>query len=123
MNHLTPETLALLRQSPLFSNLGPDEEMCLRDGEEVMFDAGSILMRVDDKVAHFAALVEGEIRISRRYGEHEVLLATISPGQFFREILLLLEIPSVVQAVPTRASRIVRFDRTAVFRMLRTFHP
>jgi signal transduction histidine kinase len=123
MNQLAPATLELLRQSPLFSNLGPDEELCLRDGEEVALKAGSILVRVDDKVEHFMVLIEGEIRILRRYGDQEVLFATITPGQFFGEILLLLEIPSVVQTVATRDSRIVRFDRAAFFRMLRTCQP
>ena len=120
MSELSSDTLALLRQNPLFSNLGPDEAECLRGGEEVTIEAGTYLMRTGEKSEHFAVLLEGEVRIARRYGDQEVLLATILPGQFFGEILVLLEIPAVAQAVATKPTRLVRFDRPAFFRILRT---
>ncbi len=123
MSQLSPATLELLRQSPLFANLGPDEEMCLRDGVEVTLESGSVLARVGEKVSDFIVLLEGEVRIAKRYGEQEVLLATILPGQFFGEILILLEMPAVAQATVTKRSRLVRFDRDAFFRMLRTCQP
>ncbi len=120
MSELSPATLAQLRQTPLFANLGPDEESCLRDGEELALASGHVLVHVGEKVEHFMMLLEGEIRIARRYGDQEVLLATILPGQFFGEIFVLLEMPAVAQATVTKPSRLVRFNRAAFFRMLRT---
>jgi signal transduction histidine kinase len=123
MSQLSPATLELLRQSPLFANLGPDEEACLRDGEEVTLESESVLASEGEKVNHFVVLLEGEVRIAKHYGEQDVLLATVLPGQFFGEILLLLDMPSVAQVTATKRSRIVRFDRDAFFRLLRSCEP
>lgn len=91
MANLSTETLALLRQSPLFSNLGSDEEICFQHGEEVALAAGTTVFGADTILELFTVVIEGEIRISRRDGDKEVLLVAVLPGQFFGEIMLLLE--------------------------------
>jgi signal transduction histidine kinase len=120
MSELSSNTLALLRQTELFANLGPNEDTCLRDGEEMVLEQNHVLVRVGDFVNHFMVLLEGEIRISRLYGNQDVLLGTIEPGQFLGEILLLLETPAEVQVVATKPSRLVTFHRDGFFRMMRT---
>ncbi len=120
---LSPVALAGIRACSVFADLGEQETLCLEDAVEREVPQGTFLAREGAHEPEFAVLVEGEVRILRRYGDQEVLLATIGPGGFFGEILLLLDLPSAADVVAVKPTRLVIFDRPAFFKLLRTCEP
>ena len=88
-------TLRELQAIPLFSTLSADRMGCLGPGEIIQFEAGKIIANEGDPLDSFYVVLEGEMRISRNYGNQAILMGVAKPGSFIGEVPLLLDSPIV----------------------------
>lgn len=108
-----------LRRQPLFAGVTDEESGCLEGGEEVYLQPDEILAREGDPGEYFFVILEGEVRVSKRYGQQAIAMATHTAGKFFGEVPLLLEIPFFVDAHVLKASRLLRFRKDTFWAMMR----
>src|SRR5215471_9433374 len=102
---MDPALVETIRQTPLFAGLKEDQLDCIRYGEVIEVAPGTTLVEENAPAEYFFLNLEGEIRISRRYDNQEILLGVSKPGMFMGEIPLLLDAPwhAVVRvSKPTR---------------------
>ncbi|MBW4446398.1 MAG: cyclic nucleotide-binding domain-containing protein [Spirirestis rafaelensis WJT71-NPBG6] len=80
-----------LRQVPTFKKL-PEQRLqwLLEQITEVWLEPGEIHRQEGDPVDHVFVLLEGEIRISQKVGNQEVLLVTFKPKTLFGELPVLM---------------------------------
>lgn len=81
--------LELLRQIPLFKHLSEEQLKCIPKGTEVWLNPGETLFQQGTPPEYFYILFEGAVRISRKVGNQELVLATYDTGMFFGEVPLL----------------------------------
>jgi signal transduction histidine kinase len=65
-------------------------------------------------------MLEGELRVTKFFGEQEIFLATRVPGGFFGEIQILLGVPHSVLIRVVADSRLFRLPRAGFWDLLRT---
>ena len=111
-----------IRQTPLFASLKDDQLDCIRCGELIDVPAGTTLVQEDEPAGFFFLNLEGEIRVSRRYDNQEVLLGVSRPGMFLGEIPLLLDAPWHAVVRVSKPTRLFRLDRENFWRMISTCH-
>jgi signal transduction histidine kinase len=109
-----------LRKLPLFAALGPDESSCLEFGEEISVAAGDFIAREGDPSSYFYVILEGEIRVSKSYGNQEVVMAVHTVGKFFGEVSLLLEMPYFIDGQARTACRLLRYSKDQFWTLMRT---
>ena len=80
-----------LREVPLFAQL-PEERLLLllKQGKEVWREAGEIHRREGDPADSVFVLLEGQIRITQKVGNQEILLATYESKTLFGELPVLM---------------------------------
>jgi CRP-like cAMP-binding protein len=80
-----------LRQVPLFTEL-PEANLdwLCEQGTEVWRQAGEIHRAEGDPADHVFVLLEGEVRITQKVGEQEIVLATYEPQTLFGELPVLM---------------------------------
>jgi len=100
-----------LQKLPLFAGLSPEESSCLEQGEEMAVTAGEIIAKEGDPAIYFYVIVEGEIRVSKTYGNQKVVMAVHSAGKFFGEVSLLLDMPYFVDAQARTPCRLLRYSK------------
>ena len=120
--NMDPTLVQTIRQTPLFARLKDDQLDCIRCGEVIELAAGSTLVQENAPAEFFFANLEGEIRISRRYDNQEVLLAVNKPGMFMGEIPLLLDAPWHALVRVSKPTRLFRLSQENFWRMLSTCH-
>ena len=69
-----------LQKLPLFAGLSPEESGCLQQGEEIAVAAGEIIAGEGDPAIYFYVILEGEIRVSKTYGNQKVVMAVDTAG-------------------------------------------
>lgn len=109
-----------LRRLPLFANLSGEQSHCIDEGREVKLAIGETFVREGDISEKFSVLLEGELRITRKYGNQEILMATHNPGMFSGEISLLLDLPALASVRAMRPSRLVVFSKESFWKLLST---
>ena len=122
-----PQTHAVSNRSfatvfdvPLFAQLNEPQRECLSMGTEVRFARGEIVLRQGDPSNFFCVMLEGELRVTKFFGEQEIFLATRVPGEFVGEIPILLDIPNSVLIRAVADSRLFRLPRAGFLDLLRT---
>jgi len=115
-----PTLLQSVRQTPLFSELRDDQLDCVRYGEVIEVSLGTILVEANAPAQFFFLNLEGEVRISRRYDDQEVLLGVNRPGMFIGESPLLLDAPWHAMVRVSKPSRLFRLDEENFWLMLGT---
>ena len=110
--------LQTLRQTSLFANLKDDQLDCIQCGEVIEVPAGGVLVEANAPAEYFFLNLEGEVRISRKYDQQEVLLAINKPGMFMGEIPLLLDAPWHAMVRVSKPSRFFRVSQANFWRML-----
>ena len=105
---------------PLFAQLNESQRECLSTGTEVRFARGEIVLRQGDPPNFFHVMLEGELRVTKFFGEQEIIFATRVPGEFFGEILILLDVPNFVLYRAVADSRLFRLPRAGFWDLLRT---
>ena len=81
---------------PLFAQLDDSQRACFSTGTEIRLKAGETLIRDGDPADVFFVMLEGELRVTEFYGDQEIFLAEVIPGEFFSEIEILLDVPHSV---------------------------
>jgi signal transduction histidine kinase len=80
-----------LRQVPLFSKLSDKQLQWLLDqGVEVWREPGEIHRHEGDPADHVFVLLEGQVRITQKVGNQEILLAMYEPKTLFGELPVLM---------------------------------
>ena len=120
--NLDDRLVQTIRQTPLFAGLKDDQLDCIRCGELIEVQPGTMLVEANAPAEFFFLNLEGEIRISRRYDNQEVLLAVNKPGMFMGEIPLLLNAPWHATVRVSKPSRLFRLNQENFWRMLSTCH-
>ncbi len=80
-----------LRQVPLFTEL-PDSRLdwLIEQGAEVHLQPGELHRKEGDRADHVFILLEGEVRITQKVGNQEILLVTYQATTLFGELPVLL---------------------------------
>jgi signal transduction histidine kinase len=68
---------------PLFAQLDDAQRECLSRGTEVRFARGEIILRDGDPADAFFVMLEGQLRVTKYYGDQEILFGEGIPGVFF----------------------------------------
>ena len=110
--------LQTIRKMPPFEGLKDDQLDCIRYGEVIEVSAGTVLVETDAPAEYFFLNLEGEVRISRRYDDQEVLLGVNKPGMFMGEIPLLLDAPWHAVVRVSKPTRLFRLDQENFWRMI-----
>ena len=104
---------------PLFAQLDDSQRACFSTGTEVRLKAGETLIRGGDPAEAFYIMLEGELRVTKFYGDQEIFLAESIPGDSFGEIELLIERPHSVLIRAVANSRLFRLPRAEFWDLLR----
>src|SRR6266850_5689488 len=113
-------TLRALQTVPLFSTLSDGQLGCLAPGEIVEVEAGQVLASEGNPIDSFYVLLEGEMRISRNYGNQTILMGLAKPGTFLGEVPLLLDSPIVATVRSLKPCRLFRLRKDDFWKMLST---
>ena len=105
---------------PLFAQLNDSQRECLSTGTEVRFETGETIIRDGDPANFFYVMLEGELRVTKFFGDQEIFLGTLVPGEFFGEIEILLDVPHSVLVRAVADSRLFRLPRAGFWDLLRT---
>jgi signal transduction histidine kinase len=106
---------AQLQQVPVFSGATEDDLRCLGEVELIHADAGADLSDIGQTHRGFWILLSGELRLQKRKEDGDLLLiGTISPGETFGEIPLLMGKSSEAVITVLKASTAV-FLREELF--------
>ena len=106
---------AQLQQVPVFNGATEDDLRCLGEVELIHADAGADLSDISQTHRGFWILLSGELRLQKRKEDGELLLiGTISPGETFGEIPLLMGKSSEAVVTVLKASTVV-FLREELF--------
>lgn len=103
---------------PLFAGIPDDKLTSLEAGSIIEVPIGTTLSVEGEPSLFFYALMEGEVRITRTYDRQTVLMRVSKPGNYFGEILLLLNIPALATVRITKASRLFRLDEAGFWQMM-----
>ena len=104
---------------PLFAQLNNSQRACLSTGTEIGLRAGETLIRDGDPADFFYVMLEGELRTTKYYGDQEIFLGEVVPGEFFGEIEILLDIPNWVLCRAVAESRLFCLPRARLWDLLR----
>ena len=104
---------------PLFAQLDDSQRACFSTGTEIRLKAGETLIRDGDPADFFYVMLEGELRVTKYYGDQEIFLGEVIPGEFFGEIEILLDIPNWVLIRAVADSRLFRLPRAEFWDLLR----
>jgi signal transduction histidine kinase len=109
----------LLRKVPLFASLKDEDRVCIEETEEWRLSEGELLVKAGEPAEHFFVLLEGEISVSKKHGDQEIVVARYRPGAFFGEVPLLLGVPYILTARAESDSRFIVFAEEGFWRLLR----
>ena len=112
-------SFATIFDIPLFAQLDAAQRECFSKGTEIRLKAGETLIRGGDPANFFYVMLEGELRVTKYYGDQEIFLGELIPGEFFTEIEILLEIPHSVIIRAVADSRLFRLPRAGFWDLLR----
>ncbi|HEY5770910.1 MAG TPA: cyclic nucleotide-binding domain-containing protein, partial [Terrimicrobium sp.] len=104
---------------PFFAQLDDAQRACFATGAEIRLAAGETFLRDGDPADAFHVMLEGELRATKYYGDQEILLGEVVPGEFFGEIEILLDIQNWVHIKAATDSRLFRLPRTGFWDLLR----
>ena len=113
-----------LKTFPLLAGLSDEEFAAVEQRIKTQhYHKGDIIIKKGEPSRHLLFLLEGEVDIIDFDAEGgEVWIATITPGQFFGELALILNEPRSADAVATQASTVARLPREYALSLL-TEHP
>ena len=110
---------AELQKLPLFAGLSSEESTCLEQGEEITVAAGELVAKEGDPVVYFYVILEGEIRVTKTYGNQKVVMAVHTAGKFFGEVSILLDMPYFVDGQARTRCRLLRYSKDQFWSLMR----
>ena len=108
---------------PLFAQLDDSQRACLSTGTEIRPKAGETFLQDGDPSDAFYVMLEGELRVTKYYGDQEIFLGEVVPGEFFGEIEILLDVPNWAIIRVVADSRLFRLPRAGLWDLLRSSPP
>jgi signal transduction histidine kinase len=108
-----------LRGVPLFANVEDEESVCIEQAEEWRLPAGEVFVGERDPLEKFFLLLEGEVSLTKKYGDQQIVVSRYRPGTFFGEVPLLLGVPSILTARAESDCRLIVFPEAGFWRLLR----
>src|SRR5919112_5064002 len=103
-----------LRRVPLLADLSEEDlERLYEMAETVSVPAGQLVLREGDTGDSLYIVLEGELEVTKRQGDREILLSSYRAGQFFGEMALLERAPRSASVRTLRESRLLAIDQTA----------
>ncbi|HJW83162.1 MAG TPA: cyclic nucleotide-binding domain-containing protein, partial [Anaerolineae bacterium] len=112
-----------LKKVPLFAALR-DEDLnwLLETAETVSIQAGDVLMREGETGEALYVVLDGELKITKRSGQQEMVLAVRGSGEMIGEMGLLEQAPRSASVHATQDSRLLKIGQEA-FRQLLSISP
>ena len=108
-----------LRETKLFPVLTPEALEELKGyGEVLSLEPGQQILVEGVTNYPFIAVLEGQIRITKRVGPDEQLLAFHGPGGFVGEISMLTGTPSLASGRAVEASKVIRIENSVIRRLI-----
>jgi signal transduction histidine kinase len=104
---------------PFFAQLDDSQRSGFSTGTEIRVAAGETFLRDGDPADAFYVMLEGELRVTKYYGDQEIFLGEVVPGEFFGEIEILLDIQNWVLIRAVADSRLFRLPRAGLWNLLR----
>jgi signal transduction histidine kinase len=115
-----PKTVfATIFEIPLFAQLDDSQRACFSRGTEIRLKPGETLFRAGDPADTFYVMLEGELRVTKFFGNQEIFLAEAIAGDFFGEIDILLEMPHSALVRAVVSSRLFQLPRAQFWDLLR----
>ena len=108
-----------LRRVPLFANIKDEDDVCIGQAEEWRLPTDELLVKEGEPAEHFFVLLAGEISVSKKYGDQQIIVARYRPGAFFGEVPLLLGVPYILTARAEADSRLIVFPEEGFWHLLR----
>ncbi len=84
------------------------------------YSAGTILFEENDPGSRMFVIRSGRVRIFRRVGGSEIVLAFLGPGDFFGEMALLESLPRSASAEVVEDARLIEVDGDTFEEMIRS---
>ncbi|MFL6195069.1 MAG: ATP-binding protein [Thermoanaerobaculia bacterium] len=98
-------------EESLFPRLKGDAlERVREQGTEEVLEPGAVLFSEGDENYQFFVVLEGEVRITKRVGSEETVLAVHDPGEFTGEISMLTGGPAIATGRSVGRSRVIRVE-------------
>jgi signal transduction histidine kinase len=103
-----------LRQVPLFADISEEDlEQLYKMAETVSIPAGRLVLREGDPGDSLYVVLDGELEVTKRQGDQDILLAIYKPGQFFGEMALLEQAPRSASVGTLQESRLMVISQAA----------
>jgi signal transduction histidine kinase len=103
-----------LRQVPLFADISEEDlEQLYKMAETVSIPAGQLVLREGDPGDSLYVVLDGELEVTKRQGDQDILLAIYKPGQFFGEMALLEQAPRSASVGTLQESRLMVISQAA----------
>jgi signal transduction histidine kinase len=112
---------AVLRRLPLFQDL-PDEDIegLCRVSRRVEVPAGRVVMKEGTPGDGLYIILSGRLEVTKREGDHDVVLAQRGPGEFLGEMSLIESAPRSASARAIEASELLVVDPPAFQTLLKS---
>lgn len=113
----------IIRTIPLFSGLGPAQisQLCTAT-RRVAINAGDVVIEEGAPGEALFIILSGELEITKRADDHDIVLAARKAGEFLGEMSLLERSPRTASARATRQTELLEID-AAAFQHLIEDHP
>jgi signal transduction histidine kinase len=103
-----------LRQVPLFADISEEDlEQLYKMADTISIPAGQLVLREGDPGDSLYVLLDGELEVTKRQGDQDILLAIYKPGQFFGEMALLEQTPRSASVRTLQESRLMVISQVA----------
>ena len=104
----------VLRGLPYFADLPQTllDQVC-RESESIEIDPETTIIQEDSLSEDMFVIVDGELRVTKRGTDREVVLATLGPGEVVGEIALLDNAPRTASVTAISKSSLIRIPANA----------
>ena len=117
--HLSPETVARLKDVTILASLNEDTLHCLDGATEITLPAEQILVRQGETARFFWILLSGSLRLSYAVvNGTEHALYTMEPGGTFGEVPLLANIASTSTIRAGQDSDLLQLDEEQFWQLM-----
>lgn len=112
----------MLNQISLFQKLTPEAQLKLQDvcGETIL-NRGEILFRQGEPATHFYVVLKGEIQISKKIDNREIVIASYDQDTFFGEVPILAGTDHLASSKAISDTHLYLFSEDDFWRMLLNF--
>jgi signal transduction histidine kinase len=113
------DDVALVQHVPLFAGLAPEEIAGLiASAERVTFKAGDCVIREGDPGNTMYVILSGELEVTKRDNDRQIVLATRRPGEFLGEMSLLEGAPRGATVRAVRDSELLSIGPEAFHQLI-----